>query len=161
MANFMKNPDLIDVNIDQHEKYYNKLITLFPAMHEVYGTLGYLHYRNGNISTALSFYKKAMDLNPQFFWYPYDMAIIFMNNKRYQEAAALFQYALNVNPVNSVISIMQSKVYQQIFVGTGATMDLKNSIQNGVENAMAGLKFCTNNSNAEKNDPPALHVQIF
>ncbi len=68
-----------------------------PASASVYN-LGLKSYEQGDIPSAISFFKRAIDLDPTFVDAYYNLGAIYKKQKSYSEATNLFHKAVDLNP---------------------------------------------------------------
>ncbi len=68
-----------------------------PASASVYN-LGLKSYEQGDIQTAISFFKRAVDLDPNFIDAYYNLGAIYKKQKNYPEAIHALQKAVDLNP---------------------------------------------------------------
>jgi len=94
--------------------YYERIIEFAPERAEAHGILGYNYYHLDKHKKATVFYLEAMRLNPNFFWFPYNLGIIHYKNGDYTQAADLFKTAMHIKPEYTLKSIYLSKIYSQI-----------------------------------------------
>jgi tetratricopeptide (TPR) repeat protein len=90
--------------------YYEHLLQIFPSLWEDYGILGYCYHYLNDDPKAIRFLQVAIQYNPDFFLNYYNLAIIYINESRYQEAAALLQKALKVSPMTSLKNTFTSRL---------------------------------------------------
>ena len=92
--------------------YYEHLLQAFPSLRDAYGILGYCYHYLNDDPKAINFLKTAIQNDPDYFWNYYNLAVIYINESRYQEATDLLQRALQVNPMTSFKRMaMSSWVY--------------------------------------------------
>lgn len=94
-----------------------------PASASVYN-LGLKSFEQGDIPSAISFFKRAIDLDPNFIDAYYNLGAIYKKQKNYSESAKAFQKAVDLNP----------KDYE-------ATFELANSYLNLKDNQNAKKYF--------------------
>ena len=108
------------VNLNQlkiDEVYFEHVRAHFGSrVPEVSALLGYCAYQRKDFDRALSFYKKAMEENPQVFWYPYNLGVIYLRQDRYADALSMFKTALSMGPKDTISLSFSSKVYVPILV---------------------------------------------
>jgi len=94
--------------IRYYADYYEHLLEHFPSLWDAYGLLGYCYENLDENAKAIKFLKIAIRLEPDYFWNYYNLALIDINESRYQEAIDLLQKALNVSPMGSFKRIITS-----------------------------------------------------
>jgi tetratricopeptide (TPR) repeat protein len=97
---------------------------------EAYGMLGFCYERLGQQTQAVSSYRQAILLNPDYFWPYYDLGVIYYNQAQYAQAKDYFQQAIEQSPVKSLLLLSRSKVYN----------DVRLSKQEGEYDLLEGLK---------------------
>jgi len=88
--------------------YYEHLLRVFPNLGDAYGMLGYCYHYLNDDPKAIGFLKMAIEHDPDYFWNYYNLAAIYLNESRYQEAFGSLQKALNVPPMASLKSMFTS-----------------------------------------------------
>jgi len=68
-----------------------------PASASVYN-LGLKSYEQGDVTSAISFFKRAVDLDPNFIDAYYNLGAIYKKQKNYVEAISSLQKAVDLNP---------------------------------------------------------------
>ncbi len=123
-----------------YEVYFNKINDLLgDQVPEVKGLLGYCAFKRGNVTMAIVYYQKAIERNPQFFWYYYNLSAIDLTLGKYNEAFNLLQTALSLDMNQSYGMVLNSrKVYSPILVDylKDPAQDLIKQFQSGRENAV-------------------------
>ncbi|MBF0618908.1 MAG: tetratricopeptide repeat protein, partial [Candidatus Omnitrophica bacterium] len=97
--------------------YYKMVQTLLAADPEApapCGAAAYAYYYLGRPATAIAYYKKAIDQNPYFFWFYYDLGLIYYHQKNYTLAAEAFLNAVQVPEERSLMFMRLTKVYKDI-----------------------------------------------
>lgn len=88
--------------IRYYADYYEHLLQVFPGSRDVYGILGYCYHFLNDEPKAIKFLEMATKYYPDYFWNYYNLAVIYINGSRYQEASVLLQKALAVDPMVSL-----------------------------------------------------------
>ena len=104
---------------DQHKfhaylDYYENLAAYIPDLAEAHGLLGFCYYHLGQKNQAIRAYQKAIESKSDFFWFHYNLGIIYFKEKNYKLAAESFKKAMVLNPKDTVVLMMNSKVYSGI-----------------------------------------------
>jgi len=105
--------------------YYEHLLKVFPNLGDAYGILGYCYHYLNDDTQAISSLKTAINEYPDYFWNYYDLAAIYINEARYQEASLLFQKALSLSPMTSIKRMFTSQFVYLPLLGT----DIKGALQ--------------------------------
>jgi tetratricopeptide (TPR) repeat protein len=111
---------------------YHKAVADFFVIQkaEAYGMLGFCYERLGQEPQAVSSYRQAIALNPDYFWPYYDLGVIYYKQARYAQAEDYFQRGLEQDPVKTLVLLSRSKVYN----------DVRLSKQSGTYDFLQGLK---------------------
>lgn len=94
--------------IQPYENYYQKIVRYYPQMAEAYGMLGFCAYKKGDLRRAVTYYEKAKDRAPFFFWYSFNLGILYSELGQYPLAVQNLLYALKLEPDASLLFIRQS-----------------------------------------------------
>jgi tetratricopeptide (TPR) repeat protein len=76
--------------------------------------VGYAYYYLGNEKKAIQYYQRAAKLNDRFFWFHYNLGVIYYNQERYSEAGECFARALSVPRDHAKYFFMLTKTYREI-----------------------------------------------
>ena len=105
----------IDKNLIRYwADYYENLLQVFPEFADAYGILGYCYHYLGNDLKAESLFKKAIDGKPDYFWYSYDLAILYIKDRHYHESQALLQKAIQLDPQASLKGLVSSAILYRL-----------------------------------------------
>ena len=95
--------------IRTYADYYEHLLQVFPNLWDVYGILGYCYHYLNDDPKAIRFLKIAVKNYPDFFWNYYNLAAIYINESRFQEAYGVLRKALSMPLGNSLKSMFTSR----------------------------------------------------
>ncbi len=116
MAAFVKDPSLAQKDLlSKYIEYYQKMLLASPAIPEVYGMLGFCYYYSGDMKNSQEYYQKAVSMSPQFFWFQYDLGVVYFEQKNYSEAVKALNNAINLPFLANLKMTSQSRVFRQIF----------------------------------------------
>lgn len=95
--------------------FYGRTAFYFPKEADALGMTGFCLYYLGDWKGAEENYKKAMQYEPGFFWYPYDLAVLYFKNNQFDQAAAYFEKAASV-PIEKTINFIKASpaIYRMI-----------------------------------------------
>ncbi len=95
---------------------YHRAVADFFAFQraEAYGMLGFCYERLGQGSQAVSSFRQAIMLNPDYFWPYYDLGIIYYQKAQYAQAVDYFKQAIEQAPLKSLLLLSRSKVYNDV-----------------------------------------------
>lgn len=141
LVNFAKNPAVNSKNesLDKFRFYYQNVYDLMPDRIDALGLVGYCQYYLGDSEKAVAAYEKAIEINPHFFWFYYNLGTIYFQQKEYDKAIAALGKALTMEPENvmRVISI-SPRIYMPIIKGSNPSLDeaqILNQMRKGYRNA--------------------------
>jgi len=80
---------------------YNKLIHCYPDYAETYYNLGNLYYSMDNKAAAMDNFRTAMEKRPNFMLAMYNLCIVSMEMKQFDEARALISSLRGIDPFNA------------------------------------------------------------
>ncbi|MFT7537919.1 MAG: tetratricopeptide (TPR) repeat protein [Lysobacterales bacterium] len=119
------------------KQYFTQILTYMPNRSDAFGLLAYSNYNLNNTSEAINNYKQAIELNPKFFWYYYNLSILYSNINNHQMSVYLLEKALTLSPLTTLNGIIQSqKIYLplHIQVGNKTGADLEKELRDGYNN---------------------------
>ncbi len=130
--------------IEQYVKFYVKVVEFFPERADALGMLGFCYYHLGQVKKAISAYTQATSLEPDLFWFPYNLGLIYAQNGQYQKAKDYFHKALNADLKKTLGYITASKVIYRgllLHVRQGE-QELNRRLNEGYRNALNFFIFC-------------------
>ena len=104
--------------IDQDQiRYYADYFKQFPQVFssgigDSYGILGFCNIHLHKKEEAMRLLRKAIDEDPYYFWYYYNVASLYIDQKKYAEAAVVLEKGLSLNPLTTLKVVTASKFYQ-------------------------------------------------
>ncbi len=146
--------------------YYTIILTLTPQRAETFAMLGFCRFYRGEWDQAEALYERAVQLNPRFFWFHYNLALIYIEEGKYTEAASSLKKALNLPPEITLKYIESARIYQQILLSDRANIkNLKLSLTQGYKRAVRLLIVCYNKSKnipeSERKQFPSWPLQVL
>jgi len=118
---FSKNPQKTnDENFEKFRFYYENVYALMPDRADALGVLGYCSYYLNREEAAIKAYRKAVEMNPHFFWFYYNLGVIHFRKESHQEAIELLSKALLLKPEHAFRFIFLS---QRIYLPILLTQD--------------------------------------
>ena len=97
--------------------FYQKMIDYSFDLDEAYGMLGFCYHQLGMDEHAIKMYKKAIQLNPKFFWFYHNLGVIYFQNGRYGEAVDVLRRGVKTDAHDTLSAIQSSKViYRSILI---------------------------------------------
>ncbi len=104
-----------------------------PEKHLTFCLKGLLEYKRNNITTAIKYYAKAIELNPDFniaYWY---RATVYTAQGKYTEAIQDLTEAIRIKPVDALYYIARAHNYDLTGQYRKAIPDLSKAIEIGPE----------------------------
>lgn len=77
--------------------YYKQLIKYSSHSLDALGMLAFCYFTLGDQSKAISLYKKAITQEPAFFWFHYNLGVIYFKQRKYPEAVVSLKRAFSVD----------------------------------------------------------------
>lgn len=102
-----RNEPVDDFLFIKTKTYYQMIYQFFPDKPEALGLNGFFAYFDNNLDSSIAFYKQAIDINSHFFWYYYNLGIIFFKQGNYDQSYPLFMQALK-QPIQDIIKTIES-----------------------------------------------------
>jgi len=140
LSDNQEKPDIEYINNCIH--YYEMIAEFMPNQPDAYGMLGFLYYHIQDIEKSIYFYKKAIALNSGFFWYHYNLGVIYFENEQFFEAVGYLSEAMQKDISMVLRMIFLSKLHIQMkanIKGIDETI-LPNFVQ-GQKNCLRMLVF--------------------
>jgi tetratricopeptide (TPR) repeat protein len=101
------------VNVEKMKPYvrfYSKVVEFFPERSDGFSMLGYCYYALGEKARAVVAYQKALQIKPDFFWFNYNLALIYFKGGQFQNALPFLEKAVRSNLVDTFDFVDRSKV---------------------------------------------------
>ena len=129
-------------NLVKYRDYYQKAVSWFPQISELWEVLGVLYYHMGQAQKSADCLQRAIQMQPQFFWSHYNLGVILYADKQYSLAKDEFRKALACPFDLNLRFIVNSSSYLQIFwpQQNWGGFSVKESLENGYRNAQMLLK---------------------
>ncbi len=109
-----QNSSVPEETVRPYFNYYRKITHYFPTAAEAWGFLGYCYFLKGESNQAKLAYAKAAELNPEVFWFHYNLGVINFKSGLYKDAASAFIKAIRCDPRKTLLLMRFSKIYQDI-----------------------------------------------
>ena len=107
------------------------------------GIAAYAFYYSGKKDTAIEYYNKAIRLNNRFFWFYYNLGVIYYNDEHYDKAIEYFAKALSIEPQDSMYFLVLTKTYKDFLkVFHLEIVNYGQSLSEGYEHARKFLVIC-------------------
>lgn len=126
------NRELSKAELIKYRTYYLGLVNLMENKPGAHGILAFCYHRLGQDKKAIESYKKAIGMFQHYFWFNYNLGLIYYEMGNYKLASDSFKQALNVAVNDNLMFITTSKTYYQVLVETDLTKeDLINNLKAG------------------------------
>ncbi len=103
--------------LETYSFYYQKVTEYVPHRADAYGMLGFCDYHLGKKEEAIASYEKAIEINPDFFWFYYNLGVIYFKDGQYKEAYEVFKKTVKVKPQATLSFIQWSKrIYMPLVI---------------------------------------------
>lgn len=99
---------------DAYLRYFNYVEQYVPNASEAYGMLGYCYYQIGQKHKAKHYASLAVQSYPEFFWFPYNLAVIYFNEGDYKKVIPLLEKATNLDPKIAISLLGDSRIYADL-----------------------------------------------
>ncbi len=116
--------------LDSYIAYYEKVNEFLPNQADVYSMLGYCYYHANDLEKAISFYNRAIEVNPHVFWFSYNLGVIYYKQGNYAQAVKSLQAAMDRRPEHALAFVGYSRVYRRIAHGV---KNYKNALEERVQ----------------------------
>lgn len=111
---FSLDPSHPEPNWEKYLGYFKTASKILPQLGAARGMMGYCYYHMGNLPEAARQYERAVNLNPQFFWWHYNLGIIYAQQGKYAEAESAMKKAFECSPSDSIMYINSAKIYREL-----------------------------------------------
>lgn len=99
--------------------YYGIISSYVPEIAEPQYMLGFCYSMSGDAPSALVAQKKAVVLEPHFFWGWYNLGVMYYQQGEFKESSQAFKKALEIPPQATVRILGASKIYGEVLRGLG------------------------------------------
>ena len=146
LALFFLNPDKASPpNWDKYILYFRTAAKVMPGFSAPNAMMGYCYFYKGDLAKAAGYYRLARAQTPTFFWFHYNLGVIYYRQGRYEEAAAVLKKAVSCRPEDAIVFINVSKIYRDLNrAATDAGYDPEEGLVEGYRNAQQMILACTN-----------------
>ncbi|MBI3591560.1 MAG: tetratricopeptide repeat protein [Candidatus Melainabacteria bacterium] len=101
---------LSGISIEENKNDEKSFSNPKPASASVYN-LGLKSYENGDVQSAITYFKRAIDLDPDFVDAYYNLGAIYKKQKNYYNAIRAFQKAVEINPEDHEVTFELASCY--------------------------------------------------
>lgn len=132
-----KEGDVPDqLSIRQAIYYFRTVNHYFPGRPDTAGMLGYFYFADGNLAQAARWYREANRIHKDFFWYHYNLALIYFQQKKYAAAVEELKIAVAQTPDTAIKFMNFSRIYRPFALIEGNFNEMAvESLRHGYRNA--------------------------
>jgi len=99
-----------DTEYYSYLQFYKTIVDFFPERADAHSLLGYLYYIYGDTRGAMKSYEKAIQNNPEVFWFHYNLGLLHYGLKDYKKASELLGRSLEKTADDTMQYIVSSKI---------------------------------------------------
>jgi len=100
--------------------YYKIIVKHRPGRADAHGLLGFMQYQLGKTDKSIRSYNRALELNPHFFWYYYNLGIIYREVGDLDASNMFFEKGLQLEPIDTIkTAVKSSLVYMPLILAYG------------------------------------------
>lgn len=96
------------IKLDDYSRYYKKVTEVLPDLADAFGLYGYTLYRQGKTQEAKDAYQNAVKLDPDFFWFHYNLGLLYFHDQQFEKAAESMRKGLSVDKITTFTFIINS-----------------------------------------------------
>ena len=138
LRNFAELPSSMDrqklTNLLIYYKTVCHFVTNDPEEPAPCSITAYAYYYLGQEKKAITYYRRAIKRNDQFFWFHFNLGVIYYNEERYAEASESFVRALSSPDENAKYFFMLTKTYKELAKFLNLTpADYRRNLDKGYE----------------------------
>jgi len=132
----------VDKNlIRYYADYYENLLQVFPQSADAHGVLGFCYHYLGDDQKAKESFKKAIQGDPDYFWYYYDLAILNINDHDYHASLELLLNAIQLKPQTNIQVLAASSILVPLLPSASPLNDFVVHLNQGYEQGLFLLKI--------------------
>jgi len=90
-------------------RFFKLVDEYMPTRADTNHLLGYCYAYGGNTEKAIETLKKAISINPNFFWPYHTLGVLYYQRKEYKKAAAFLEQAVRIKPEETLQFIHSSQ----------------------------------------------------
>ena len=140
-------------NLDQALEYHKTVVKLVPNSWADWGFLGYAYFFKGDIKRAKICFLKADTNEKIFFWYPYNLGLIYLREGKYDLAEKFMRKALASAYPQTLYLMHAYKAYNLLMPEVLKTgYDVEGGLYAAIKNAQAVVISCHYRVPIDKND---------
>ncbi len=89
--------------------YYQKVAEYMPERADAIGMTGFCLYQLGKKEKAIAAYQRALKVNPYFFWFYYNLGVMYLEQGQMSKAKDMFNQAKDQQPARTLFFIKNSR----------------------------------------------------
>ncbi|MCA9399117.1 MAG: tetratricopeptide repeat protein, partial [Candidatus Omnitrophica bacterium] len=105
---YTENGQLNVKELEYNIFYYTRLSHQNPKDSSAYGMIGYAYYLLGDTDQAIKYYEKAADLEPEFFWYAFNLGTLYYQQNNFELAEQWLSRTLIENTYQDVFDFPET-----------------------------------------------------
>ncbi len=154
-ANFMTKPRFNDTtSLEQATKYYKTIVKMVPNSWSDWAFLGYAFFFQGDLERAKFCFHRAAFNEKDFFWFSYNLGVVYLHQGQYELAEKTFTRALSVSFPKTLSLMHAYKSYNMLLPEVlNKGYDVEQGLLSAVQNARALLVTSHFKTPIDKNDP--------
>lgn len=140
--------------LEQAINYHKTVVKLVPDSWSDWGFLGYAYFFNGDMRRAKLCFLKADVHEKDFFWYSYDLGMVYLREGQYDLAGQAFAKSISTDFPRTLYLMHAYKAYNLLMpevLTSGYSVEA--GLYSAVKNAQAMLAVCHYRLPIDKNDP--------
>lgn len=151
---FSLKPNFNNVEeIQQSIRYHKTVVNIIPDSWADWGFLGFFYFFNNDNVRAKACFLKADSREKDFFWYSYNLGVIYLKEEQYALADKYFSKALSVSFPRTLELMQVYKAYNMLLpTAIKSGYDIELGLYGAVKNAQAMRIKCQYQMPLEKND---------
>jgi tetratricopeptide (TPR) repeat protein len=134
------------LDLERYLLYFKMASKMVPISAGDFSLLAYCYFQVGDLKRAEFCYKRAISLQPNFFWFHYNLAIIYLHKGQMDLAVTTLKKALAVSPQATLYFMQAAKAYAgMVPLAQEMGYDVQKGLLRGYAQAQAMLVMCQYN----------------
>lgn len=100
-------------NLPEAEKLYLEILTKSPNDGNALNLLGFIKIQNKQFDEAINYFKKALEIYPDFFEACFNLGLAYKNNNQFDNAIKAYEKALLIKPGEADVYFNIASVYEE------------------------------------------------
>ncbi len=102
------------IKLEEYSRYYQKLARHKPQLSEGHELSGFCYFYSGDNLRAIVSFRRALELNPNIYWYHANLGIVLFKSGDYRQAIEALRQALKAKPAEAIAFLVRSKTYRDV-----------------------------------------------